>query len=102
MENRNQHGFQSKPIPVRWPPHWEVTDRKDTWSAEFLVAIRAYCGVMDMLEMIKEQSEENFERKTTWATVAIDLEIATATKIPQPEVTPWSKACRSTDTKGKF
>ena len=22
-ENKNQHGFQSKPIPVRWPPHWK-------------------------------------------------------------------------------
>ena len=59
-----------------------MTDRKDTWSAEFLVAIRAFCVVMDMLEMTKEQSEENFERKTTWATVAIDLEMATATTIP--------------------
>ena len=42
IENRNQHGFQSERIAVRWPVHWEVTDRKDTWSDEFLVAVRAY------------------------------------------------------------
>ena len=62
-ENRNQHGFQSKPIPVRWPLRWEVTDKKVTWSDEFLVAIRAYFGAMEKL-------------------VAIDFETATATKIP--------------------
>ena len=54
---------------------------KDTWSDDFLVATGAYFGVMDMLEMTKEQSEENFERKTTWATVTVDFEMATATKI---------------------
>ena len=32
--------------------------------------------------MTDEQSEENFERKTTWTTIAIDFEIATATMIP--------------------
>ena len=73
IEKRNQHGLQSKPIPVRWQLHWEVTDRKDTWSDEFFVAIRAYVGAMEMLEMTKEHSENNFERKTTWATVAIDI-----------------------------
>ena len=36
IENKNQYGFQSKPIPVRWPLRWEVTDKKDTWSDEFL------------------------------------------------------------------
>ena len=51
-EDRNHHGFQSKPTLERWPPHWEVTDRK----------IRAYFGVVEMLEMMKEQREENFER----------------------------------------
>ena len=32
--------------------------------------------------MMKEQSEKNLKRKTTRATVAIDFETATATKIP--------------------
>ena len=63
IENKNQHEFQSKPTPVRWPLRWEVTDSKDSWSEEFLVAIRAYFGAMEML-------------------VAIDFETATATKIP--------------------
>ena len=62
--------------------HCEVTDRKDTWSDEFLVAVRAYFGALEVLKMTDEQSEENFERKTTWTTIAIDFEIATATKIP--------------------
>ena len=35
-----------------------------------------------MLEMTKEKSKENVQRKTTWATVAVDFEIAMATKIP--------------------
>ena len=60
----------------------EVSDRKDTWSDEFLVATRAYFGMMDMLETTKEQSEENVEKKTTWTTVPVDFETATATKIP--------------------
>ena len=34
-----------------------------------------------MLETTQEHSEEHFERKTTWATVAIDFEIATTMKI---------------------
>ena len=63
IENRKQHGFQSKPILATWPLCWEVTERKDTWSDEFLVAVRAYLGAMEVLEMTKEQSEENFERK---------------------------------------
>ena len=33
----NQHGFQRR---------WEVTDRKDTWSDEFLTAVGAYFGAM--------------------------------------------------------
>ena len=102
IENRNQHGFQSKPIPVRSPPPWEVTDRKDTWSDDLLEAIRAYFGVMEMLEMTKAQSEDKFERQTTWASVAIDFERATATKIPTATATgPRSKARRSADTQGK-
>ena len=32
--------------------------------------------------MTDEQSEENFETKTTWTTIVIDSEITTATKIP--------------------
>ena len=60
IENRYQHGFQSNPILVRRPPHWEVTERKGMWSDEFLVALRAYFGVVEMLDMTKEQSEENF------------------------------------------
>ena len=48
----------------------------------FLGGNKSVLRVLEMLEMTKEQSEDNFERKTTWATVAIDLEIATATKIP--------------------
>ena len=63
IKNKNQHGFQSKPMPVRWALRWEVTDKKVTWSNEFLVAIRAYFGAMEKL-------------------VAIDFETATATKIP--------------------
>ena len=82
IENRNQHGFQTKPILVRWLLRWEVTDRKDTWSDELLVAVRVYLGAVDMFEMTKEQCEENFERVTTWAIVALDFETATATKTP--------------------
>ena len=59
-----------------------MTDRKDTWSDEFLVAARAYFGALEVLKIIDEQCEENFERKTTWTTIAIDFEIATTTKIP--------------------
>ena len=33
------------------------------------------------MQMTKEQREEHFERKTTWSIVAIDFEMATATKI---------------------
>ena len=61
-----EHGFQSKPIPAKWPRHWEVTDWKDTSSDQLRVAIRAYFGATEMLEMMKEQTEENFERKTIW------------------------------------
>ena len=69
-------------IAVRWPVHWEVTDRKDTWSDEFLMAVRADFGALEVLKMTDEQSEENYERKTTWTTIAIDFEMATVTKIP--------------------
>ena len=82
IENRNQDGFQSERIALRWPVHWEVTDRKDTWSDEFLLAVRAYFGALEVLKMTDEQSEENFDRKTTWTTMASDFEIATATMIP--------------------
>ena len=30
----------------------------------------------------KEQRQDKFERTTTWATVSVDVETATATKIP--------------------
>ena len=43
-------------------------------------------SVTDTLEMTKEQSQDNFERKTTWATVAVDFEKDTATKIPTARV----------------
>ena len=82
IENRNQHGFQSERTAVRWPVHGEVTDRKDTWSDEFLVAVKAYFGALEVLKMTDEQNEENFERMTTWTTIAIDFKIATATNIP--------------------
>ena len=49
IEKRNQHGFHNKPITVRWPLRWEVTDKKVTWSDEFLVTIRAYFGAMKIL-----------------------------------------------------
>ena len=54
--------FQSEPTLVRWLLFWEVTDKKDTWSDGFLVAIRTYIGAMEMFQMTKEQSKENFER----------------------------------------
>ena len=101
IENRDAHGFQSKPILVRWPLRWEVTDKRSTWSDEFLVAGRAYFGVMEMLDMTKEQDEDNFERKTTWATVAIDFETATAIKIPTARGQAMVKGMGSTDTKGR-
>ena len=55
IENRKQHGFQSKPMRVRWLLRWEVTDKRDTWSDEFLVALRAYIGAKEMLEMTTER-----------------------------------------------
>ena len=82
IEKRNQHGFQSERLAVRWPVHWEVKDRKDTWSDESMVAVRTYVGALEELKMTDEQSEENFEKKTTWTTTAIDFKITTATKIP--------------------
>ena len=96
-------GFFSKinPILVRWLLRWEVTDRKDTWSDEFLVAVRAFFRAMEMLEMAQEQSKDNCARRTTWAILAIDFQTATATKIPRPEVRPWSMAWACADTKGK-
>ena len=84
---------QNKSILVRWPLHWEATDRSDG----FLEAIRAYFRAMEMLEMTKEQSEENFERKATWATIAIDSETATVRKIPTARgqaVVEGMKICR--------
>ena len=54
---------------------------------------------MEMLEMTKERSEENFETMTTWAMVAIEFETATATKIPTAEVRLCSKAWQCMDTK---
>ena len=47
-----------------------------------LGGVRAYFGALEVLKMTDEQSKENLERKTTWTTIAIDFEIATATKIP--------------------
>ena len=101
IENRNQKGFQSKLIPVRWPLQWEVTERKDTWSDHFLVATRAYLGTTQMLEMTKEQSEEHFERKTTSSTVAIDFEMAAATKISKARGQAMVRGMGVTDTRGK-
>ena len=41
IENRKQHGFQSKPIPLRWPLRRESYRRKDTWSDEFSVGSKS-------------------------------------------------------------
>ena len=103
IENRNQHGSQSKPVLVRWPLRWDVTDRKDTWSDEFLMAARSYLKTLEMLDMTKEQSEENFERVTKWTMVAIDFETATATKIHHGQKSghAWSKVWECTDTNGR-
>ena len=54
----------------------------DRQKGHVVWAVRAYFGALDVLKMTNEQSEDNFERKTTWTSIAIDFEIATATKIP--------------------
>ena len=59
-----------------------MTDRTDTWLDEFLVAMRAYFGVLEMLEMTEEQREEYFERDN------MNDCLSRSSDIPQPEDNP--------------